>query len=226
MDGEAAAEPVGLLVDGPVLLGAEVVREPAAGEHRAGHPELLHRPSQLQGRFLGLLHGYQGEADESWAALHVGVVQPVVVRAAYRDGPVPVDDAPVRQPARREQRRAVDAHVVHEHQPLFDADLREGARRRHDRLSGVKVVDRREDAAEVAAPGSVQVLLRHAAGHRRDICDQVSVSINDLQPVCHDVRLLACMDVGIASPLTRVKAGLRRSCGGRNLAALVPRRSW
>ena len=152
VDGEAAAEPVGLLVDGPVLLRAQVVREPARGEHGARHPQFLHRPPQFEGCLLGLLHGDEGEPDEPGAALDVGVVEPVVVGPAHGDGPVPVDDVSVGQPARREQRRAVDADLVHEHQPLFDTDLGERPRRRCDRLSGVEVVDRREDAAEVAAP--------------------------------------------------------------------------
>ena len=47
VDGEAATEPVGLLVDWPILLGAQVVRKSARREHRPRHPELLHRPAQL-----------------------------------------------------------------------------------------------------------------------------------------------------------------------------------
>ena len=42
--------------------------------------------------------------------------------------------------------------------------------------------------------GAVQEFLRHTARHRRDVRHQVSVSVNDLQPVCHGVYLLACTD--------------------------------
>ena len=89
--GEAAAEPVGLLVDGPVVLRAQVALQAGRGQHPAAHAQFLDRAPQLRSREFRLLHRQQRQRLQAVVLLQVLLVYPVVVGAGRHRYLVEVD---------------------------------------------------------------------------------------------------------------------------------------
>ena len=125
MDAQAAAQPVGLLVDGPVVLVAQVQLDSRGREHGAAHPQLLHRTAQLLDRLVRLLQRDQRRCLEPGALVDVILGDPVVVGPRQVDGPVLAHYLAVGQAHRGIQDRAVDAHVLQELHPAVEAHLLE-----------------------------------------------------------------------------------------------------
>ena len=146
---EAAAQPVGLFIDGPVDLGAQRQRQAVGRHHGAHHALLGDDATQLLDRLLRVLHGDQAHGVEARVALQVGMIRPVVVRLAGGHGVVEADDLAVAQPLGRVHHRPVDAHVLQELQPTIRTHLLAAVpqRRRLHRAAVVKMVDGREDDA-------------------------------------------------------------------------------
>ena len=92
MEGEDAVEALGLLIDGPVELVAEVDGEAPCGEHGAWQAEVMTGAAQLLDGFLHVLHGDEGHGVEVVADAAVLVVDVVVEGAADGDGVVGVLD--------------------------------------------------------------------------------------------------------------------------------------
>ena len=69
VDGDGAAEAVGLLVDGPVDLRAEVVGQAEGREHRADEAEVLDAAAELLHGLGGFLHGDEADAVEASSRL-------------------------------------------------------------------------------------------------------------------------------------------------------------
>ena len=75
---EHAAEPLRLLVDGPVHLVAEVHGEPARGEHRTRQAEVLDGAAELLHGLRHVLHGDEPHRVQAVADLAVAGVDVVV----------------------------------------------------------------------------------------------------------------------------------------------------
>ena len=191
VDSEAAAQPVGLGVDRPILLAAQMALEAHGGQHGAAEAQLLDDAAQLLHRLRRLLHGDQAEPLELAARLQVGVVEPVVVGLADLDGEVAVDHLAHRQTAGGIEHRAVDADVVHELEPARRAHLPEGAGHEFVKRSAVQVVQRREEPP--LPPETVVVRRRHVLQQRFPVLHDVPVAVDDVHPIPGHVRPLSSL---------------------------------
>jgi len=176
---EAAAQPVGLFIDGPVDLGAQRQRQAVGRHHGAHHALLGDDAAQLLDRLLRVLHGDQAHGVEARVALQVGVVRPVVVRLAGGHGVVEADDFSVTQALGRIHHRPVDAHVIQELQPAVRSHLLASVpeRRRLHRAAVVKMVDGREDDALLG--GDVPIGFFHVLEDSRVVLQDVAVAVDN-----------------------------------------------
>ena len=91
VDADAAFEPIGLFVDRPVLIVAEMIlraHDAGARQHGAAKAQLFDDAAQFFHRFLRLLQRDQPERLKARALAEILVVHPVVVGARQLDGPV------------------------------------------------------------------------------------------------------------------------------------------
>ena len=186
---EHAAEPLRLLVDGPVHLVAEVHGEPACGEHRARQAEVLDGAPKLLHRLRHVLHGDEPHRVQAVAHLAVGGVDVVVEALADGDGIVRVLDDADGEPLGGEHDRLVDLGAFEEGDPVLagahavlagvDPLASRGPRR--PRLRHVHAVQAREEPAADAPAAAYDRLerLRHEVEHLQTGLDDVPVAVDD-----------------------------------------------
>ena len=71
---------------------AEIERQSPGRQHRAGHAKLLDRTAQFVYRLAHVLHRKERHPLETRAALHVAIVNPVVVSPRNHACPIGMDD--------------------------------------------------------------------------------------------------------------------------------------
>ena len=200
MEREHAAEPLRLLVDGPVHLVAEVDGEPARGEHRARQAEVLDGAAQLLHGLRDVLHGDEPHRVQAVADLAVAGVDVVVKALADGDGVVRVLDDADGEPLCGEHDRLVDLGALEEGDPVLagahavlagvDALAPRCARR--SRLRHVHAVQAGEEPAAGAPAAADDRLerLRHVVEHLQTGLDDVSVAVDDGESALRHVCLL------------------------------------
>src|SRR5688572_16997262 len=92
VNGKRATQFLGFRIDWPVGPMSEVERQTAGRQHRPGHAKLLDRAAQLVDRLAHVLHRKKRHALETRAALHVTVVNPVIVSARHHARPIRMND--------------------------------------------------------------------------------------------------------------------------------------
>ena len=128
VDADGAAEAVGFFVDRPVALVAQVGLNAGRRQHGAAHAELFDDSAQFFDRGLRLLQRNQAHALKARAALHVGVIEPVVVGARDVDGPIAADDLAESETEGGVKHGGFDADVFQKIDPAVGADFVERAR--------------------------------------------------------------------------------------------------
>ena len=182
VDAQATAQPVGLLVDGPVVLVTQMELDSRGRQHGAAHPQFLHRPAQFLHRLVRLLQRDQRHGLESRALVDVVLGDPVVVGPRQVDGPVLAHHLAVGQAHGGIEDGPVDAHVLQELHPAFEAHLLERALRELVGVGGMQVVQRRKRV------GPAHLLLHRlgkAAGDGLHVLHHVTVAVDDLVLVRH-----------------------------------------
>ena len=119
MDGQAAAEPIGLGINRPVHLRTQRRRQAIGGHHRAEHAEFGHGAPEFFGGFFRILHRNERHAFEARVELYVGFMEPVVVGARGRHRVVKADDLAVGKSGGRIEHGPFDADVVEKIEPAL-----------------------------------------------------------------------------------------------------------
>ena len=148
VDTDGAAEPVGLFIDRPIALIAEVGLNPRRRQHRAAHTDLFDDSAKLFDRGLGFLQGNQTHATKSRAALHVGIVEPIVVRASDIDSPVAADDLAKSKSESGVKDGGFDADIFQKFNPAVGPDFIERAGLEIVQIRRMKMIERRKGIKE------------------------------------------------------------------------------
>ena len=179
VDGQAAAEPIGLGINRPVCLRTQRLRETVGRHHRAEHAEFGYGAPELLGRFLRVLHWDNRHPFEARIELYVGLMEPIVVGTRDCHGIVETDDLAVGKSHGRIEHGPLDADVVEKIEPALRPDrgpLVALGRRLHC-PTGMEMIQRWKDHAFPMRDLSIRRL--HVGDDSRVVLHDVAIAVNN-----------------------------------------------
>jgi len=179
VDGDGAAQSIRFLINGPEAPVAQVGLDARRWQHRTAHAEIFHDPFKLFHRGVGFLQRNEPHALKARAALHVVVVEPIVVRPGHVDGPIAADDFAEGETEGSVKHGGFDADVFQKIDPAVGPHFVKCPRLEIVEVRRMKVIERRKGVKKTMRVVFVAVALRHVVDDRLTIFDDMTVAVDD-----------------------------------------------